>query len=201
MSVDYDITMKIASIISHMFSAPIFAIYCVIIVSLIEPSVFNIPIWLAFLVSFLFLSVFPVIKIIIDARKGKVDLDVQDREKRPRYFLYAMASHLTGALISLYLGSVFLFGFIISYFFVTLSLLIGNHYTKVSVHTSGVVGPITFLIFAVNYNFIILYTLVFPVLWARIKLNAHTFIQTLLGIAFSVVTTTFTYFFVYKIVC
>lgn len=194
-------SVLIAKIISYALTAPTFAFYCVILVVLFYPYIFHLSsIWLVILLSFLFLTVFPVVMIVRDARKGKVDLNVQDQSKRPIYFVYAMASHLTGSLIAYFLGEKFLFGFILSYFFVTLAIVIGNFFTKVSVHTSGITGPVTFLLLYIDPILGILYLLVIPVIWARIKLRAHTPIQTVLGIAISVPVTAIVFYFVMTLV-
>jgi len=128
-----------------------------------------------------FVSVLPFIFILIDRLRGKIDIFVTKRKDRPKYYLLTLLSYQLGSLFSLITKAQPYILFYICYTVVGISLLIFNNLTKISVHAAGIAGPTTMMWFLFNSHYYILYLLLIPVAWSRIKLNAHTFIQIISG--------------------
>jgi membrane-associated phospholipid phosphatase len=67
------------------------------------------------------------------------------------------------------------------YFAGTLCLFFINLYWKISIHTMGIAGPTTVLIFVFGYWGALLGLLLPPVIWSRVYLKKHTAAQAITG--------------------
>ena len=184
---------RVASLISAVTASPLFAMLLLILIACLKHDVFY-PLspLKGIIIGTIFLTIIPTAPILISATIGKTDIYITERNERFWFFIIAISSHITGAAISLRLGSFFLFGFHLSYFTVTSIITIATLKTKVSVHAAGITGPITFIAFFLGLGYTILYLIVIPVAWARLKLRAHTEEQIAWGIAISVIVTLLT---------
>ena len=145
--------------------------------------------WISLALAVIFLTILPPAPTPIATLLGHTDIFVSQQEKRPLFFIFAVSMHLLGSIISLLLGASLFALFMLSYATVTTSLLIINFKTKVSVHTAGVTGPLTYVVYFLGIEYTILYLLVIPVIWARYTLRAHTITQLTLGVVDSIVVT------------
>jgi hypothetical protein len=75
------------------------------------------------------------------------------------------------------LTTVVMFG----YFVGTLFLFFINLYWKISIHTMGIAGPTTVLVFVFGYWGALLGLLLPPVIWSRVYLKKHTVAQAITG--------------------
>jgi len=194
------ISIKLAKIISHVLSAPFFALYSLIIIYIANNNAYNpLPAYLAILIGFIFLTILPITPIVLNVVKGDIDVFVSDRERRPKFYLYALLSHLSGALTSYFLEVKILTVIHLAYFFVTLSVAVVNFKTKISAHTSGIAGPVTYMVYFLGPTYIFLYLIVIPVAWARIKLKAHSLQQTISGAIIAILITFLTCYLVMRV--
>ena len=192
------VSVKIADIISHAFSAPLFAIYSLLIIYIADNSAYNpLPAYPAILIGVIFLTILPVTPLVLNVIKGDIDVFVSDRKRRPKFYLYALLSYLVGAFISHILKVKILTIIHLAYFFVTLSVLLITFKTKISAHTSGIAGPVTYMVFFLGLTYVFLYLIIIPVTWARIKLRAHTLQQTVLGTVVAIIVAFLTCFIMY----
>jgi len=185
---------KIATGISLILSAPIYAFFLLVIIVCNEQSAFVNRI-IDLIVGTLFLSVFPILPILYSAYKGQTDIFVQEQEKRPRFFTAAIVCYLIGFIIFRTLKNQILAAFLLCYATVTAAIMMTTMITKVSVHTAGVAGPTTFMVMIFGVQYCLLYLLLLPVGWARRYLKAHNISQLILGIMVSVIVTYFTIVF------
>ncbi|MGQ4832592.1 MAG: hypothetical protein ACP6IS_01685 [Candidatus Asgardarchaeia archaeon] len=183
-------TKTIALIISHLTSAPIFAIYISLLIIICEPTLFSPfnPLDALFL-TIIFLTILPPLPIPIATLLGHTDFFVTKQDKRPAFFAFAVIMHFLGAMITYLMNSPLLALYILCYGTVTLSLMIVNFKTKISVHVAGITGPITYVVYFLGIPFIMLYLIAIPVAWARYILKAHTLQQLLLGAFDAIVVT------------
>jgi membrane-associated phospholipid phosphatase len=81
----------------------------------------------------------------------------------------------------------------ISYFTVTLGVMIFTFHSKVSVHAAGVSGPGTYLL--IVYGVVALPVLIIwiAVVWARLTLQQHTIREALTGLCLGILITFITY--------
>jgi len=182
--------MNLHRLISILSAAPLFALYLYLYLIIFVKSFVSPLIFLAyFFLGLIFLTILPILPILIDYKKGKVDLFVFERKKRPKYFSWAIASYLIGATIFYLLNDAKLFIFLMCYATVTTSIALLTYISKVSVHTSGIAGPLTYMVMIDNPLWIISYILVIIVGYSRIKERAHSFMETILGAIDSILVT------------
>ncbi len=182
----------LAELISLVFSAPLFAIYLLIIILMIKPDSSLLYLIIKFILGFIFLGVLPTTPILIAVRSGETDIFVFEREKRFRFFAIAIASYSIGSLLFLLIKDYELSIFLACYATVTSGIALSTVFTKTSVHTAGIAGPVTFMIMIFGLWFSLLYLLLIPVSWARWVSRAHTWRQLLLGVIISIVITVLT---------
>ena len=144
---------------------------------------------ISLIVGAMFVSIGPVILVIHDAIKGRTDIFVSELSDRPRLFLFACLSYVLGTLIYATMNEFLLACFASSYFMVSLAMLFISLKFKASVHTSAIAGPITYLVAVLEIEFSVLYLLLIPVYWARIKLKAHNHKELIAGIFISIIMT------------
>ena len=143
---------------------------------------------LSFGLSLLFISVLPILPILILSKK---DIFVEDKEKRPFFFIIAMLCFLLSFLTFSYLNIYYLKLLSLCYLAVTFSIFMINMRWKISVHTSAISGPVTFLVYFFGYGYSLLYLLLVPAIWSRLKNNSHTQAQLIAGIFVSSFVTLF----------
>jgi membrane-associated phospholipid phosphatase len=60
---------------------------------------------------------------------------------------------------------------------------------KISIHASGITGPVTVLTYSLGVVGLFLFGLTVPVGWARIRLGVHTLSQVVAGALLTIATT------------
>ena len=168
-----------AKIYSHIVSPfPSAAVAVAIIVLTISPTVIS----LGYLLQgVLFLSIFPFILIFFYARKENVNVEFPDKSSRPTLFLPGFASYICSALLFYSINFREMFVLSLSYIVMSLTVLLITFRWKVSIHTSGLALPITALVYLYSLRFVWCYILVVLLVWARVKLRAHSFAQAVSG--------------------
>jgi membrane-associated phospholipid phosphatase len=181
---------KWASFISDITIPPVIA---VLMFSLINYSLLRgFPFVAVTCITTLFAAIVPLSMLLLweTRTKAKIDLDVPARTERGRPLLFACTSYLIGtaALVVAHaplLTTVLMFG----YFAGTLCLFFINLYWKISIHTMGIAGPMTVLIFVFGYWGVLLGLLLPPVIWSRVYLKKHTVAQAITGAVLGFVLT------------
>jgi len=173
---------KWASFISNVTIPPVIA---VLLFSLINYSLLRgFPFVAVTCITTLFAAIVPLSTLLIweTRTNAKFDLDVPARTARNHPLLFASASYVVGtaALVvarAPLLTTVLMFG----YFAGTLCLFFINLYWKISIHTMGIAGPTTVLVFVFGYWGVLLGLLLPPVIWSRVYLKKHTVAQAVTG--------------------
>jgi membrane-associated phospholipid phosphatase len=181
---------KWASFISDITIPPVIA---VLMFSLINYSLLRgFPFVAVTCITTLFAAIVPLSMLLLweTRTKAKIDLDVPARTERGHPLLFACTSYLIGtaALVAAHaplLTTVLMFG----YFAGTLCLFFINLYWKISIHTMGIAGPMTVLIFVFGYWGVLLGLLLPPVIWSRVYLKKHTVAQAIMGAVLGFVLT------------
>lgn len=172
----------LANFISTFVSPPTMAIVATVVFSLWSPiGIGSLSAPLSILFSFLLFAFFPFLPVIYFYKKNVVDLYVSKREARTPFFLIALASYSFAAILFFATNTQILFLLAVGYTVVTAILMIVNFFWKVSTHCAGVTGPIVALIIVFGVNVLPLSLIIVLLCWARIKLENHTFAQTLVG--------------------
>src|ERR1035437_7575308 len=173
---------KWASFISNVTIPPLIA---VLMFGLINYSLLRgLPFVAVTCITTLFAAIVPLSTLLIweTRANAKFDLDIPTRTERNHPLLFACASYLVAAVVLLaghapLLTTVVMFG----YFVGTLFLFFINLYWKISIHTMGIAGPTTVLVFVFGYRGALLGLLLPPVIWSRVYLKKHTVAQAIMG--------------------
>lgn len=124
-------------------------------------------------------------------RLGKVaTLDVDDRRKRLAPLLVGSFSYLIGFyLLSTMDMPLAAQGLMFCYFTNTMLVTLITHWWKVSVHATGIAGPVVALIYRFGGLAVPLYLFVPLVAWSRLALGKHTLGQVMVGTLIGTVST------------
>lgn len=193
--------VTLARLISRTTPAPLINLYVGIIYSFFSPIGLG-PVVTptgSLLLCIIFMVILPVMPIVLEAMRGKVDLDVSIRETRPKFFVFALVVYFLAYSVYTFLGCVIMSALAAAYFTVTLGVAITSLRTKVSVHGAGVGGPGTSLIYVYGLLAVPVVFVWVIVIWARTTLKQHTLIQAIAGVLLGVIITLLTYPFVYII--
>ena len=192
--------LKIADTISlftnpPIITIPLFLLICIILASSGTPFTssfkFN---WSQFiiteLISLIFASILPMAIIMHWARKLDTDKDISNREDRFIPLIVGVVSYLIGFVIALILGvSNFLIVLILCYAVNTFIVMLITTKWKISIHTTGLTGPVAALIMLLG-PIGALIGLLYPILiWSRFTLKKHTMAQAIAGGVFGLVMT------------
>ncbi len=152
-----------------------------------------------FLLGIVFVVVLPISPVVVAYAMGKVDIWVSSRETRTFYFILAILTYFIGAVIFFYEKSISMYAISLTYAFVTLAVALINLKWKISVHTAGVSGPSTALVYVYGLVALSSIALIVLVIWSRAKLKAHTISQSIAGAMVAMFVTLGVYALVYPL--
>ncbi len=163
---------------------PLFLIICFYLSSSFNPS-FSVD-WGKFIVlegiSLVFISILPMAIILFWAKKLNTDKDISNRSDRYVPLLVGVVSYFIGFLVALALHlDWFLTILILCYAIDTFIVMLITTQWKVSIHTTGLSGPVAALIVLLG-PIGALFGLIYPVLiWSRVLLKKHSLAQAIVG--------------------
>ncbi|MBO3800188.1 MAG: hypothetical protein FGF52_03950 [Candidatus Brockarchaeota archaeon] len=171
---------KIARIISYALSNPVTGSIGGLAMLMRENTTLN-DIFTNTIMVLFFYSLLPFASVYYLRLRGKTDMFMSERTRRPKHFIPGLLSYA----VSMYLFKSKSMNLLAitsaSYFFTSLILLILTLKTKVSVHVAGLA---TIGILFSNYYGILgmIFLMLLPALaWARVHTGEHTYRQTVLG--------------------
>ena len=178
--------LKIANTISTITNPPIITIPLFLIICIVlafENGVFNLNKFIICeLISLVFASVLPMAIIIYWAKKLNTDKDISNRQDRFMPLIIGIISYFIGFLISIAVNADnFLTLLLLCYSVNTGVVLLITAKWKISVHTTGLSGPVAALILLlgpIGAAFGILYPIL---IWSRVLLKKHTLSQAICG--------------------
>lgn len=191
-------TRKAAELISNLTHAPLLSI----------PAFLSINYYFLNLKEFLlisFTSIFfsallPMMTMVIWSKKKNVDIDIPARENRNVPLFIVILIYFLGFLVLIALNAPLLTSALMfCYFSNTLIVYFINKYWKISIHSMGVAGPTTALIFAFRPVGFILGLILPLVMWSRVYLKKHTMNQVIAGAILGFLSTATQLFMSYKL--
>jgi membrane-associated phospholipid phosphatase len=180
-----------AAAISNATIPPVIAVFTFALINYSQSSGMYF-VALTFLTT-LFAAIVPLSILIIWARRTNAhDMDVPARTDRNLPLLLATVSYFVGTAVLLIiraplLSTAVMFG----YFAGTLFIFLVNLRWKISIHTMGIAGPTTVLVFVFGWWGALLGLLLPPVIWSRVYLKKHTLAQALAGAVVGFLLTAF----------
>lgn len=178
--------LKIAKIISTLTNPPIICIPLFFIICLVlsfENGSFDFSKFMILeLISLIFASALPMAIILLWAKKLNTDSDISNREDRFTPLIVGIISYFIGFLVLLTLGiDDFLTALLLCYSINTGVILLITTKWKISVHTTGLSGPVAALILLLG-PIGALFGILYPILiWSRVLLKKHTLAQAIAG--------------------
>ena len=177
---------KIAEKISTITNPPIITIPLFLIICIVlsfENGAFNFTKFIVLeMISLVFASVLPMAIILFWAKKLNTDKDISNREDRFMPLVIGIVSYFIGVLVSFILNADnFLTLLLLCYAVNTGVVLLITTKWKISVHTTGISGPIAALILLLG-PFGAVFGVIYPiVIWSRVLLKKHTLSQAICG--------------------
>ncbi|WP_424355520.1 hypothetical protein [Methanobacterium sp. MBAC-LM] len=181
---------KLAKFISSATYSPILAIPSFLFINLFFLN-FNDFIAIT-LTSIFFATVVPIAAVLIWSKRNiGVDIDLSKKEDRFYPLIIGIISYLIGTIV-LYVfhAPAIVTILMLCYFLNTLVVLFINLFWKISIHSMGVAGPTTALIFAFGPVGSLLGLFIPLVMWSRVYLNKHDMSQVIMGAALGFILTT-----------
>lgn len=178
--------MKIAKTISTITNPPIICISLFLIICIVlsfEGGVFDFNKFLILeTISLVFASILPMAIILFWAKKLNTDSDISNRQDRFAPLIIGIVSYFIGFLISLAIGADnFLTLLLLCYSVNTGVVLLITSKWKISVHTTGLSGPVAALILLLGPVGAV-FGVIYPILiWSRVLLKKHTLAQAITG--------------------
>lgn len=140
-------------------------------------------------ITLFFLSIGPMIYILIGVRRGKyIDVDLSLRKQRAGPFLFGIVSTTIGLLILIFAhGPKNLQTLLLITTISGVVMMVTTLWWKISIHASSLAGAVTILV--ILYGAIVLpaYLLVVLVSWSRVVLRHHTIAQVVVGSVASII--------------
>ena len=160
---------------------PLFLIICVVLS--FENGAFDFNKFIVLeMISLVFASILPMAIIVFWAKKLNTDKDISNRQDRFIPLVIGIVSYFIGVLVSLaFHADNFLTLLLLCYAVNTGVVLLITVKWKISVHTTGLSGPVAALILLlgpIGAVFGILYPIV---IWSRVLLKKHTLSQAICG--------------------
>jgi len=178
---------RAASVITHVFNPALVAAFTFL--ALLYPFNSSSPMFVG--ISLTFGTVIPLAIVYLMSKRGMVsDFLVSNKDERTKPFAGAILSYATGSLaLWLFQAPKLATALMLCYAGNTIIMTLITRLWKISVHASGIAGPTTALIEGFGPWASILFLLLIPVGWARIRLKAHTPSQILAGALVTIVAT------------
>lgn len=178
--------LKIAKTISTITNPPIVCIPLFMIICLVlsfENGLFNFNKFIVLeLISLVFASILPMAIIVYWAKKLNTDGDISNRQDRFVPLVVGIISYFIGFIVSFLLGvDNFLTALLLCYSINTGVVLLITFKWKISIHTTGLSGPVGALILLLGPIGAV-FGIIYPMLiWSRVILNKHTLAQAITG--------------------
>jgi membrane-associated phospholipid phosphatase len=183
-----EFSKKIATLISILANAPLVSIPVFIVINYVVSGAMFIQFTL---VSIFFAGIIPVLTLLLWSRKiKKTAFDIPEKENRPIPLVFAIISYFVGTIILDFLHAPWLvLALMFCYCTNTLIVFVITFFWKISIHSMGITGPATALVFAIGLPGFIFGILVLPVMWSRVYLHRHSIAQVLAGACLGVLLT------------
>ena len=137
----------------------------------------------------LILCIGPFVPVVYSLKTRGTDLDVSDRSKRASVYLISMTAYVVGIMVFFVAGNKIMFVLSVAYLCVGLALMLITLSWKISAHTAATAGMATALWLVLGVWMLPVFVLAALTIWARVRLGAHTVLQSLAGALLSIVIT------------
>lgn len=173
-------SQRAAKIISYILSNPVTGGLGGLAIMVKENIGFN-DIAISTIAVLFFYSILPFASVYYLRLRGKSDIFMSERARRPRHFIPGLLGYVASAFLFNLRGMRLLAVTSASYFLTSFILLLFTFKIKVSIHVSGLatVGMLISYFYRIPG---IMVLMLLPLLaWARVNTGEHTYLQAVLG--------------------
>lgn len=178
-----DLGLFLADLVSKLFPAQNVTAIAVIIFSFFSPigtGPYLTPLQCT-LIGIIVMVLLPGAPLAYALWKGLISFNRTEKEKRLLFYVIGLVGYGAASIIFACYSSTIMLLVSLSYFFVTLACMLINFKWKISVHTAGIGGPATAFTYVYGLTGASAFLLVGLLVWARVKLEAHTPPQAIAG--------------------
>lgn len=182
-----DLGVTLANILSKLFPAQNVTAIAVFVYSFFSPigtGPYLTPLHCA-IIGIATMVLLPGIPLLYALWKGIISFNRTEKEKRRIFYAIGLIGYGLASIVFAYYASTIMLLLALSYFFVTLACALVNFKWKISVHTAGIGGPATSFTYIYGLVGSLSFILVAALIWARVKLEAHTLLQSVAGAVLS----------------
>jgi membrane-associated phospholipid phosphatase len=181
---------RIASVVSAALNAPLITMITFILLILWQGTP-KTPLLIG--ITSVFGCILPLIMVGVLLKLDLIeDFYAHDKEQRFIPFLWTSLFYLMGAISLVWVDAPITVTALMTCYFVNSLVLTAITFKwKISIHASGITGPVTALVYLLGSTMLPLFLIVIPVAWARVELKAHTKMQVTAGAIISTLLTWF----------
>ncbi len=118
------------------------------------------------------------------------DFYVSEKKERTKPFAGAIVSYIVGSVVLLLVRApAIVTALMLCTAGNSVIMMLITFRWKISIHASGIAGPVTTLVYATGAWAAVLFLLLIPVGWARVRLRAHTPWQIFAGALVTIIST------------
>lgn len=174
--------LKVAKWVSTITNAPIICIPAFIVLCWVFLADDPVKFAVVEIICLIFTSVASMAIILIWAKKLNTDKDISNREDRPIPLIVGSVCYFIGFLVLLLIDAPPIITYLLlCYTCNTLIVMLISTQWKISIHTTGLIGPASALILVLGKWGIFLGLLLPIVIWSRVTLKKHTMAQAVVG--------------------
>ncbi|MEM1986004.1 MAG: hypothetical protein QXG36_00650 [Nitrososphaeria archaeon] len=181
----------LASWLSTLLSSPIVStIFCILAPYYLGYQV-NFDYVILVLVSIFFYALLPFSSTFVRIIKRNDDIYISELKERPKHFIAGIVGYIASAIIFFNLNLRYYTIFSLASLIIAFITLIVTLRWKISIHVIGFCTPLTLLSIISNGLFSPLLILTPLLMWARVKVRAHNWLQTFAGACLGIFGTLF----------
>ncbi|MEM3658881.1 MAG: hypothetical protein QXU11_00570 [Thermoproteota archaeon] len=174
-------TRKTAEALSYLLSNPVVGGLGGIVVMFREEPFLENP-TLNISIVLLFYSIVPFVSVYYLRLRGKSDVFMSERRRRPKHFIPGLVGYAVSAIVFQALGMRLMKTASYSFLLTSLILLLLTFVTKASIHVAGLTATVILVLYSYWPTGLILLPLIPVLAWARVTTGEHTCFQTVLGV-------------------
>lgn len=192
--------MNTAKLISTITNPPIICIPLFLIISVILAGGDINKFLVLEAISIVFATVLPMAIILGWAKIIGTDNDISNRTDRFIPMIVGVVSYFIGCLVSLLVNAdIFMTILLLCYSINTFIMMLITTKWKISIHSTGLSGPVGALIILVGFGGAIIGLLYPVVIWSRVTLKKHTMAQAIAGGALGFFLTVLEMFLIFDV--
>jgi len=152
---------------------------------------------LSALLGILLLCIGPFLPVAYSAGTRRTDFHISDRNKRGPIYIISLVAYAVGVMVFWTTENKIMFVLSVAYLSIGFAMMLITFAWKISAHTAATAGMATAFWLVLGAWMLPLYVLTVLMIWARVRLGAHTVWQTLAGAILSIMVTAIVFVLLY----